>query len=222
MQYNMIDPNSVQYKQHIQGLRSLRRQVILWLLVLALGVLLIPLMLISGWVRSDATRVEDDLMSVQSALSAAGAPSAEVNKLNTDIAGVNHLVTLMETVTVPSGVNWPLVINAAMQYDPAGVQITSLTQTDQQIQLAGRATNNDAVVQYQKSLIDSGAFRDVQVISLSTAQPTPIPVAPTNKNKNQQPTPVATAVPPFGDIAFVIDLVVADIGADRPAGTPSP
>jgi Tfp pilus assembly protein PilN len=222
MQYNMIDPNSVQYKQHIQGLRSLRRQVVLWLLVLALGVLLIPLMLVSGWVRSDATRVEDDLMSVQSALSAAGAPSAEVNKLNTDIAGVNHLVTLMETVTVPSGVNWPLVINAAMQYDPAGIQVTSLTQTDQQIQLAGRATNNDAVVQYQKSLIDSGAFRDVQVVSLSTAQPTPIPAAPTNKNKNQQPTPVATVEPPFGDIAFVIDLVVADIGADRPAGTPSP
>src|SRR5262245_15985620 len=115
MQYNMIDPNSAQYKQHLQRLRSLRTQVVLWLLVLALGVLLIPLMLVSGWVRTDATRIEDDLMSMQSAMSAASAPSAEVTKLNADIAGVNHLVTLMETVTVPSGVNWPQVINAAIQ-----------------------------------------------------------------------------------------------------------
>lgn len=218
MQYNMMDPNSAQYRQHIQRLRSLRTQVVLWLLVLALGVLLIPLTLISGWVRNDAARLEDDLMSIQSAMSAAGGPSAEVTKLNTDIAGVNHLVTLMETVTVPSGVNWPLVVNAAMQYDPTTIEITSLTQGDKQLQLSGRATTNDAVVQYQKALIDSGAFRDVQVVSLSTAQPTPIPVAPTNKNKNQQPAPVATTEPPFGDIEFVIALVVED----RSAGTPSP
>ncbi len=206
MQYNMVDPNSAQYKQHLQRIRSLRTQVVLWLLVLALGVLLIPLMLITGWVRSDVTRLDDELMYLQGAISAASNPSSDVTKLNADIAGVNHLVTLMETVTVPSGVDWPQIINAAIQYDPTTLQITSLTQTDKQIQLSGRATTNDAVVQYQKALIDSSAFRDVQVVSLPTLEPTPMPVAPTNKSKEQ--APVATAGPPLGNIEFVIDLVV--------------
>src|SRR3954454_8203030 len=98
MQYNMSDPNSPQYQQHMQRLRSLRTQVVLWLLVLALGVLLIPLMLVSGWVRTDVTRLEDELLSTQAMVGAASSPSTEDAKLGADLANVNQLISLMLTV----------------------------------------------------------------------------------------------------------------------------
>src|SRR4051794_26015908 len=133
MQYNMIDPNNAQYRDHLKRLRSLRTQVVLWLLVLALGVMLVPLVLVTGWVRTDVTRLSDELASTQNLIAAASNPSAKVTELNADIAGVNQVISLMQTVTIPSGVNWPLIIGAAGQYDPNAVEITSLTQSNQQI-----------------------------------------------------------------------------------------
>ena len=93
--------------------------VVLWLIVLALGISLIPLMLISSWVRNDVTRLEDELISVQSEMTIATLPNSKVTKLGDDIAQVNQLISTMQTVTVPSGVNWPQVIAATTQYDPS-------------------------------------------------------------------------------------------------------
>src|SRR5687767_10880058 len=125
MQYKMIDVNNAQYKQDTQRLQSLRTQVVLWLIVLALGVVLIPLMLITGWVRNDVARLADDLLTVQSALSDATTPSEEVVKLSADVARIDQLITSIQTVTIPSGVNWPQVVDAALRYDPAAIEITS-------------------------------------------------------------------------------------------------
>jgi Tfp pilus assembly protein PilN len=206
MQYKMIDANSDQYKQDMQRLQSLRTQVVLWLVVLALGIVLIPLMLITGWVRNDVTRLDDELLAVQSALSSASSPNAEVIQLTSEITRINQLVSTMQTVTVSSGVHWPSVISAAVRYDPTAVEITSLTQSGDKIQIAGRATSNDAVVRYQQLLLESGAFTDVVVVSMSAAAPpsTPTPAAEVN-------TAVEPADLPFGNVEFVIDLVVGSV-----------
>lgn len=199
--------DSPQYQEDMRRLHSLRTQIVLWLLVLALGVVLIPLMLITGWVRNDVTRLETELLAVQSALSDATTPSEEVMRLTADVARIDQLVSSMQTVTLPSGVNWPQVVGVAGRYDATTIQITSLTQTNNRIQIAGRATSNDAVVRYQQLLLDAGLFDDVVVLSMSTIPPTPTPVV-TNEEAAAAPVDV-----PFGNVEFVMDIV---LGETRP------
>lgn len=203
MQYNIIDENSVQYKQDQRRLRSLRTTVVLWLIVLALGVVLIPLMLITSWVRSDLARLESELIYIQSALSDAKSPSPEMTKLNGEVTRFEHLISTIQTVTVPSSVNWPLVVDAVVQYEQTALIINSLTQTADKIQITGRAISNDAVVRYQQNLLDSGAFRDVIVISMATLPPPPTPVV-----EEENADAENSIERPFGNVEFVIDLLV--------------
>jgi hypothetical protein len=72
------------------------------------------------------------------------------------------------------------------------------------IQLAGRALSSDAIVRYQQMLLDSGAFRDVVVVSMSTVPPIPTPIV-TDEEAENAADPVD---PPFGNVEFVIDLIV--------------
>jgi hypothetical protein len=208
MQYRVIDVNSAQYKEDERRLQSLRTIVVLWLIVLALGVLLIPLMLVAGWVRSDTTRLESELLSLQSAVADATSPSAEVLQLNAEVARVEELVSSVLTMTAPTGANWPHIVEAVAQYDRIAIALSSLTQTDDKIQITGRATMNDAVVRYQQRLLDSGAFKDVVVISMATL-PQPTPEAPAAEGTAAQEPPAATPADlPFGNVEFVMDLVV--------------
>ena len=209
MQYKILDVNSAQYKQDSKRLQSLRTLVVLWLIVLALGVVLIPLMLITRWVRNDVTRLEGELLSVQSAIDMTTLPSTEVVKLTTDVATVDQLASALQTVTLPSGVNWPLVVNAAGRYDPTATEITSFTQANDRIQIAGRAASNDAVVRYQQLLLDSGAFKDVVVVSMSTLPPPPTPVVTEEEESENNARAAGDPIePPLGNVEFVIDLVV--------------
>lgn len=201
MSDKMIDENSSQYKEDVQRLQSLRTQIVLWLVVLALGIVLIPLMLISSWVRNDVARLETELMSVQNAVSVASNPSQEVVKLNDDIANINQLITLMQTVTVPSGLSWPQIVGAVAQYDASTIELDSLTQNENKVQIAGRALNNDAVVLYQQNLFVTGVFKDVIVLSMSTLPTKPTPV-PSEDGTSE------VAAGPFGNVEFVIDLVI--------------
>jgi Tfp pilus assembly protein PilN len=210
MQYKMVDANSAQYKQDMRRLQSLRTQVVLWLIVLALGVMLIPLMLISGWVRNDVARLEEELLMIQSALNNANTPNEESMRLSGEIAALDSLASTMQTLTLPSGVNWPLIIDATVRYDPSSIEITSLTQGSDKLQITGRAASNDAVVRYQQLLLDSAAFKDVVVVSMSTVPPHPTPVVSDDEDAAQS-TEVAE-VPigdiPIGNVEFVIDLVM--------------
>ena len=220
MQYNMIDVTSEQYKQDQQRLQTLRTQIVIWLIVLALGIALIPLMLINSWVRSDLARLETQLMAVQNALSGATSPSAELMKLDAEITGVEQLISTIQTVTIPSGVNWPQVVAAVEQFDATAIEITSFTQTPDKIQITGRATSNDAVVRFQQQLLDSGVFKDVVVISMSTVPPAPTPEV---TSKDKTPTVPVEVKLPFGNVEFVIDIIVGDSNTGNlNAGTATP
>jgi hypothetical protein len=212
MQFNMIDVTSDQYKQDQQRLQTLRTQIVIWLIVIALCVALIPLMLITSWVRTDVARLEAELLSLQNAVSSATSPSAEVMLIGTEISGIEQLISTMQTVTIPSGVQWPVVVDAVRQFDATTIEITSFTQTPDKIQLAGRATSNDAVVRYQQQLLDARAFKDVVVISMSTIPPTPTPAVTGKEEASAEEAATAPVEDdlPLGNVEFVIDVIVAD------------
>jgi hypothetical protein len=151
-----------------------------------------------------------------------------VLQLNAELSRINQLVTSMQTVTLASGVNWPQAIGAAARYDATTIEIESLTQTDNRLQVTGRAINNDAVVRYQQFLLESGVFGDVVVVSMSTIPPPPTPAVVAGDEAPVEPVEV-----PFGNVEFIIDLVInlnatdpniidpgAGLGADQAAGSP--
>jgi hypothetical protein len=105
-------------------------------------------------------------------------------------------------VTVPAGVNWTQVVDAVAQFDASAITLSSLTQTDNKIQLIGHATNNDAVVRFQQSLLDSRAFQDVVIISMITEPPATQEAEETEAAATAQES-VETGL---GNVEFVIDL----------------
>ena len=101
---------------------------------------------------------------------------------------------------------------------PAAIEITSFTRSHAKLEIIGRATSNDAVVRYQQTLLDSGAFRDVLVVSMSTTPPTPTPQVTSTPTAKQAQGAGESIAAPFGNVEFVIDMVVADsvVGSARP------
>lgn len=207
MQYRVIDVNSTQYKEDEQRLQSVRTMVVLWLFVLALGIVLIPLMLVAGWVRSDMTRLETELLLLQSTLNDATTPSAEVLEMGAEVDRIEMLISSIQTTTVPSGANWPQIVQGVSQYDPIAITLSSLTQIEDRVQLTGRATNNDAVVRYQQKLLDSGMFADVVVVSMVAVPPSLSDVEETESDKSTTAATPNSSVE-LGDVQFVIDLLL--------------
>jgi hypothetical protein len=117
-------------------------------------------------------------------------------------------------------VDWPKVVDAATQYDPAAIEIDSLTQTNEKLEITGLATNNDAVVRYQQTMLDSGVFRDVLVVSMSTVPPPTPEIAsdpkagPANKantdteRSDRETAGIETAEASTGNVEFIIDVIV--------------
>jgi hypothetical protein len=96
-------------------------------------------------------------------------------------------------------------VAAVGQYHEFAITFTSLTQSDNRIQLVGRAMSNDAVVRYQQRLLGSGAFRDLTVVSMTAISPT---LQAGEGTESSDPT---TPLPPEaspGHVEFVIDLLL--------------
>jgi hypothetical protein len=201
MHYSLIDPNDPQHQRAVRRLRALRSRVVLWLLVAALVIALIPLNLVVGWVRADRILLEDDLGTMEMMIGDAGLSSLETLQLREEMTRTEGLITAIQAVVVPVSVDWPRVVTALTQYEPAELSLLSLQQQRNQIRITGRAVDNDAVVRYQQRLLEAGTFREVIITSLTLA-PLPTPTGGTD--------PLVPTQPP-GSVAFVIDLLVEDL-----------
>ena len=177
-----------------ERLNTVRTQVVLWLIVLALGVALIPLTILSRWVRDDSARLQQEIHDAQTQIEQLHIPSEAVEQLNQSADANEALIAALQAASVPVGVDWPRTVAALADYDPILVRVASLNQRETLIRITGRALNNDAVIRYQQRLQESGAFESVVVLSL-VALPTPAEA-------------VDQAPASFGSVDFEIDAVV--------------
>lgn len=203
--YDLIDANnSPHLPQAPARLHQVRTLVVLWLLVLAVGIVLVPLLVITGWLRADRAEFEEEYATLQLLIADSALPSAETLHLQAELTRTTGLIDAIHAVAVPASLAWPQVVDALTQFNLAGVTLTSVQQQGSQIRMVGRAPGNDAVVRYQQSLLDSGAFREVIIASLTRLPPSSTPT----------PDPAARAVPATlapvveGSVEFTIDLVV--------------
>jgi Tfp pilus assembly protein PilN len=150
----------------LEQIRRVRRTVILQITALALAALALPFYLIFTQLRGEAAQLASDLATVEARIAALSAPAPEVEALTAQAAAILTLTAALEAARPPAGVNWPAVITAIDGYDRGQIELTALTQTDNQLLLEGRAVDNAAVVAYVQQLAASPYLADVEVQSI--------------------------------------------------------
>jgi len=169
-------------------------RIIIWLIALSLGILFVPLYLVSSAIQEQTEPLRHQLATLEAQLTATPAPNAEEERLRAELLTLNQQIRALEVVTTElaaSQINWPEIMAVIADYDPALMQITELTQTESQLSLSGRANVESVVTAYADFLRDSEYFTHVAVqslrlMTLPTAtpvrrgEPTPAPVEPVN------------------------------------------
>ena len=176
-----------------------RRTIILWLVVIGFAIFFLPLYLVSASIRGDNARLEDDIQSVQEALTSIGSPAPEVQELMDTLAQLQKATDEIETASsaIAAGhTDWPAVMAAIGNYNPAQLALTSLTHADSRITLNGRATDSSVVAAYAHTLEESQLFSRVVVQSMKTiATPFVTPGGTASPEATLTPTGTLTVTP---------------------------
>ncbi len=154
-------------------------RLILWLVVLALGALFMTLNLISGTIKQSTAGVKDELAALQSTLAKTPAPEAGEQSLKATFVQVQKQLAVMESVQATlaaSFVDWPAVMKVIGAYDLSELALSSITQNEGKIILAGQARDETAVMAYADTLRRADQFKRVVVQSITLrSAPTPAP-----------------------------------------------
>jgi Tfp pilus assembly protein PilN len=184
-----------------QPRRSLQGAIILWWIVIGLAILSLPLYLIPLIIRGNITRLEADLLAVQATLTSRSTPAPEVQELMNTLAQIQKPASEIKEVspTIVAGrTDWPAIMAAISNYNPAQIALTSLTQADNRITLNGQAIDDSAVAAYARALEDSNLFSRVVIQSIeaiATPFATPTSTEETNLTPTVTITPTVTPTP---------------------------
>jgi Tfp pilus assembly protein PilN len=200
---NLLDLND--QGEQPQPQKISRTTIILWLLVLSLAAFFVPLFLLSNGIRGDVLRLEGDLQPISATLAVINTPPPEIQQLLEELTQAQGSADEIEQtyLSLMAGrADWPAVMAAIGDYDPARLTLTSLAQTDNRLTLNGRAIDDSAVVAYARDLEESQLFARVVIQSVSSvATPFATPqvtgtVAPgTTLTPGASVTPTITSVP---------------------------
>jgi hypothetical protein len=125
---NPIDPNNLLEQE--QPRRLSRRTITLGLVAMSLAFFFVPLYFIMTAIRSDAARLEANIQAAQESLANPSTPIPENQELMDELAQVQGLASQIEgaySSIETSHTNWPAVMAAIGNYDPAQITLTSLT-----------------------------------------------------------------------------------------------
>jgi Tfp pilus assembly protein PilN len=180
------------------GRRRLRLASVLpWLLAVAVILVLAPNYQRLTQANTQIAILEADLVGVQEALSARNPVGVEAEELRATLdqvlARIDEIEGAYEAVA-PQQVVWAGVLRAIEEAIPEGVDLTSLSQTDRQITLAGTASDHTKVQILKANLENSGFFSSVTIQSV-VALPTPTPTPTSTPAPTPTPTPTSTPVP---------------------------
>jgi Tfp pilus assembly protein PilN len=192
---DLIDLNILPEKYRRRRLRL--ASVLPWLLALAAILLLLPNYQRFAQANAQIAVLEADLVRVQEALSARNPAGAEAEQLKATLdqvlARVDEIEGAYEAVA-PQQMAWTGALRAIEEAIPEGVGLTSLSQTDRQITLAGTASDHAKVQILKANLENSGFFSSVTTQSV-VALPAPTPTPTSTPAPTPTPTPTSTSVP---------------------------
>jgi Tfp pilus assembly protein PilN len=188
------------------------RTVALWLAAAGLAALLVSLSLTSANLRAQTAALREELGPMQATLAKVSTPGPQALETMDAVAVVETAAARMGALAptlAARHVDWPMAIAAIGNYDPAQITLLSVTQSEREITLKGRAASNAAVDAYVRSLEGAGLFERVVIQSLKTVATPFAPPTPT-------PTAAPTATPGPYDAYEPDDAQPADIFLGQP------
>lgn len=157
-------------------LRENRTALILWLIVVGMAIFFVPLLLVGNTIRNDAARLDADFNLVVDQINAVPTPNAEIDALNAELTAIVSQTQQLQGINQQLSLfrpNWPAIMDVIGAFDPAQIQLQSLTQANNRLTLTGRALNDVAISAYVAWLEQSPLFARVIRQSIRVL-PTPI------------------------------------------------
>ena len=185
----------------LQRLQLLRQAAVIGLVMFSLLILLLALYLISTSVQNDIARSEANVASLQNQVLRLQTPAPAVQELLTTLSNTLTLADKLTAARPPTGHNWPTLVAALGNYDPAALTLTALRQDGNRITLTGQAGNDSSVVAYVHRLEGTKLFTSVVLESIVLLTPTPPPTAAANAT-----TTPAGAAPTVVNFVITIEL----------------
>ncbi len=192
---DLIDLNILPQKYRRRRLRL--ASMLPWLLAVVVILLLLPNYQHLTQANAQIAVLEADLVGVQEMLNARNPAGVEAEELRASLdqllARIGEIEGAYEAVA-PEQMAWTGALRAIEEAIPKGVELTSLSQTDRQITLAGTASDHIKVQILKANLENSGFFSSVTIQSM-VALPTPTPTPTSTPAPTPTPTPTSTPVP---------------------------
>ena len=125
-------------------------RIILWLVALSLGILFMPLYLVSNTIKENTGPLSDDLATLEALLTATPAPNPTEERLRSDLLSLSEQIRALGVVNTDletNHIDWPGVMADIAGYDSTIIQLTELTQSESanQVSISGTAKNEPIV-----------------------------------------------------------------------------
>lgn len=149
-------------------------RLVLWLLVLSLSGFFVPLYLFSVTIEERTLALATEEVDLQATLIATPAPDPLEETLRSEFIDlqnqINTLSSLNQTLDI-THIDWPHIMFAIGRYNPAQLNINSLSQAGRVITLTGQANLESVVLAYVETLKENGPFETVLVQSIQLVPP---------------------------------------------------
>ncbi|MBP7686861.1 MAG: PilN domain-containing protein [Thermoflexales bacterium] len=146
-----------------------RNTLILWLVAAGLAFFFVPLVLVNNAIRTDTQRITADLNSAISQINTVPTPVPAIEQLSAQLTEVQSQTQQIAAANQQLNVvrpDWPAIMAALGRYDPNILQIEALNSGSNRLTLSGRAVDQNAVVNYARTLEQSTLFNRVNVQSI--------------------------------------------------------
>lgn len=190
-------------------------RLVLWLIIAGLGILFVPLYLVSATLKESKAPLETELADIQATLTITPQPNPTEQALRDNLLELRGQSGELETLYTDLSANhvdWPAAMSVIANYEPSQMSLTGLMQADRLVTLDGRANDETIVMAYADMLRESTRFGEVKVqtitmIALPTPTPAPAEVALTPAVA--QPTAVSALPSSVAEFTLTVELVAA-------------
>jgi Tfp pilus assembly protein PilN len=184
-------------------------RLVLWLIIAGLGILFVPLYLVSATLKESKAPLETELADIQSTLTITPPPNPTEQALRDNLLQLRgqagELQTLYDDLSA-NHIDWPAAMAVIANYDPAQMALSGLLQAERLVTINGRANDETIVMAYADMLRDSARFGEVKVQAITrVALPTPTPL-PTEVAGTLQTPALPTNVAEF---TITVELLAA-------------
>ncbi len=197
---------------------------IVWIIIVALGLLFVPIYLIGSTITEGSTELQSTLDAAQATL--AFTPPADPSEVAISatldaVRQQSNTLSVLQSTLVALHINWPSVMSIIGNFDPSRMSLTGVAQTTPStITISGQADDQNTVTAYADMLRKSGLFDPVSIGAINmqaapTATPSPTPLP--------SPTPQATAAAatPQGTLQGTLPPAPTPVGTAGATPTPA-